>query len=174
MPYTSAGPLAFRRRRQQGLGVLVVGIALVLISGRAWAAKQSPAIGGSDDCGWRVTRDYGPDSLTYRLHLDLGGCAWWNGADRRLEVTVRRTDNDGTTMARSAPSPCQRSGQSQTPRAAGCDASVTIDHPEGETARYAGQAAWIWNDGRREVAFAATCTTTSETVSCTDEARPTR
>ena len=134
-------------RRHPSLGVVVVGIVLVLMSGRAWAAKSSPAVGGSDDCGWRVTRDYGPGSLTYGLHLNLGECVWWDGSDRRLEVTIRRTDNDGTTMARSAPSPCQRSGQNPMPRAAGCDASVTIDHPEGETARYAGHASWIWNDG---------------------------
>lgn len=157
-----------RRRYAPAAATVVVGLVLAAVPGAAWGAKPSPAVGGSSDCGWRVTRDYGPGSLTYHLHLDLAGCRWWDGSDRSLHVSLRRSDNHGAaTVARSAPAPC-------TGRAAACDASATIAHPEGETARYAGQATWTWEDGQRQVSFATSCTTTSETVSCTDEARPTR
>lgn len=153
-------------RRRHGPAAVVVGLMLAAVPGAAWGAKPSPAVGGSSDCGWRVTRDYGPGSLTYRLHLDLAGCRWWDGSDRSLHVNLRRSDDHGAaSVARSSPAPC-------TGRAATCDASATIAHPEGETAaRYAGQATWMWNDGQRQVSFATSCTTTSETVSCADRSR---
>ena len=152
-------------RRPLAPAAALLGLMLAVVPGAAWAAKPSPAVGGSGDCGWRVTRDYGPGSLTYRLHLDLTGCRWWDGSDRSLHVSLRRSDNHGAaTVARSAPAPC-------TARAATCEASATIAHPEGETAHYAGQATWTWEDGPRRVSFDTSCMTTSETVSCADRSR---
>jgi hypothetical protein len=143
---------------------MLAGLMLVAGPGAARAAKPSPPVGGSKDCGWRVSRDYGPESMTYRLRLDLAGCRWWDGSERSLHVSLRRADGpgDGAAAARSAPAPC-------TGPTARCDASATIAHPEGETARYAGQATWNWDDGQHQVTFATTCTTTSETVSCADD-----
>ena len=143
-------------------GVLAIAVALGVVPGAGWAAASSTPVGGTETCGWRVTRDYGPESLTYRLHLEVGGCAWWDGSDRSLEVIVTRGKGSGAQRARSVPVQCIRG-------AASCDASATLDHPEGETARYTGQATWQWNDGRHRVAFATSCTTTSENVSCADD-----
>jgi hypothetical protein len=140
-------------------------------SAPAWAMKSSPSVGGTSDCGWHVNRDYGPESLTYRIHLDLGGCAWWDGSDRSVKVTVKRIDEHGSRTARSSPAPCFRTKQLGSGRA-GCDASATIPHPEGETARYVGDATWQWNDGPHRVGFDTNCTTTSESVSCADEPNP--
>jgi hypothetical protein len=141
---------------------LAIAVVLGLLPGTAWTAASSPPVGGTETCGWRVSRDYGPQSLTYRLHLDVGGCAWWDGSERSLQVTVTRGRGHDAQRARSVPVRCIRG-------AAGCDASATLDHPEGETAHYAGQATWQWNDGRHRVAFATSCTTTSENVSCADD-----
>jgi hypothetical protein len=140
----------------------VVGVILAFVPVAALAAKPSPAVGGSPRCGWRVSRDYGPGALTYRLHLELRDCRWSDGSDRAMQVSVTRTGDQGPETARSSPVPC-RSRQA-------CDASATISHPEGETAHYAGQATWKWNDGPHRVSFDATCSTTSETVTCTDDA----
>ena len=143
-------------------GVLAIAIALGLLPGTAWTATSAAPVGGSETCGWRVSREYGPGSLTYRLHLDVGGCAWWDGSDRSLLVSITRGQGHDAQRARSVPVQCTRG-------AASCDASAALDHPEGETARYAGQATWQWNDGRHRVAFATSCTTTSENVSCADD-----
>jgi len=155
-------------RRWRAPGSLAVVIAVGVLPGAARAATSSPA-GGTETCGWRVTREYGPESLTYRLHLDVGGCQWWDGSDRSLHVTVTRRDGHGARTTRSEPSPCTRTGAAGPGEAVGCDASATLAHPEGETAHYAGQATWQWNDGRHRVAFTTRCTTTSETVSCADD-----
>lgn len=147
-------------------GVLVGGILVTLMPAMAWAAKPSPPVGGTDQCGWRVTRDYSPQALTYRLHLALAGCTWWDGSARSLKVSVTRAEPHAQRTANSAPVGC--AGPKGSPPAA-CDASATIEHPEGETARYRGEASWEWNDGRHRVAFDTTCSTTSETMSCADD-----
>jgi hypothetical protein len=155
--------------RPRRFGALIGGIVLALLPGPV-SAKSSPPVGGSDECGWRVTREYGPEELTYRLHLSLGGCPWWDGSTRSVKITVTRAGQDGARTARSSPGACamapaerQRSGNAQ------CDATAAIPHPEGETAHYRGEAAWKWNDGPHRVTFDTTCTTTSESVSCADD-----
>jgi len=152
-------------------GALVGGTLLAMATRGASAAKSSPPVGGSKDCGWRVTRTYGPEALTYRLHLTLGGCSWWDGSARSLKVAITRADDAGGRTARSSPAACATpAGQSDGAKKAHCDASATLDHPEGETAHYSGEATWEWNDGLHRVAFDTTCTTTSESVSCDDDA----
>ncbi|HVW30920.1 MAG TPA: hypothetical protein VHL53_00145 [Acidimicrobiia bacterium] len=132
----------------------------------AWAAKPSAPVGGTADCGWQVTRQYGPETLTYRLHLALAGCSWWDGSARSLKVSVTRVESKTRQTAQSGPAPCAGPSGSAP---ASCDASATIQHPEGETARYIGEASWEWNDGRHRVTFDTTCFTNSETVSCADD-----
>lgn len=174
-PSGGTGPGSNLKRR---VGVVVAGIlsaltpaAAVATAATAATAKPSPPVGGSDDCGWRVTREYGPEQLTYRLHLALSGCTWWDGSARSLKVTVTRLDEEGARTARSAPAPCAIPPERRRAPANGhCDASATVDHPEGETAHYRGEAEWEWSDGPRRVAFDTTCRTTSETVSCADGA----
>jgi hypothetical protein len=168
-PTGGTGSTSNLKRR---VAVLVAGILSALTpaaAATAASAKPSPPVGGSDDCGWRVTREYGPEQLTYRLHLALSGCTWWDGSARSLKVSVTRFDQDGARTARSAPAPCAIPPERRrAPTNAHCDASATVDHPEGETAHYRGEAEWEWSDGPRRVAFDTTCRTTSETVTCAD------
>lgn len=143
--------------------------ALVLVPG-AWAAKESAPTGGSKDCGWTVSRAYGPESMTYRLHLELQGCGWWDGSARDLVVGLARNDGSHPPATRRSPVACasDRPRQGRPPTA--CDASATIDHPEGETdVEYHGEATWKWEDGRHRVSFDTACTTNSETVTCSDD-----
>jgi len=63
------------------------------------AAAASPA--GSDfiaegACsGSTVTREYTPEAMTFRLHLDLDGCRWWDGSARNLVIWLSRDDGTG-------------------------------------------------------------------------------
>jgi hypothetical protein len=156
---------------RSGLVHLFVPAALVALGPMAWAApKTSPPSGGSRDCGWTVTRDYLAETMSYRLHLELGGCGWWDGSPRELVVDLVRDDGSGKPERRASPVACSsRSGGTQPPSATSCEAVATLDHPENETdVEYRGTATWKWNDGRHRVAFDSSCTTTSETIACTD------
>ena len=149
--------------------MVLSGLVVALAPPMAWAAKPSPPVGGSDQCGWRVSREYGPAVMRYRLHLSLAGCDWWDGSARALKVSLVRTESHRRQAAQSDPAPC--AGSPGTP-GAGCDAAATIEHPEGETAHYRGEATWEWSDGRHRAVFDTTCATTSETVRCADDAGP--
>jgi hypothetical protein len=136
--------------------------AAVGLAPTAWAApKSSPPTGGSADCGWTATKDYLPESMSFRLHLNLAGCSWWDGSARDLLVELVRDDGSGQPERRSSQVACSSPS---------CESVATVDHPENETdVEYRGTASWKWNDGRHRVVFAASCTTNSETVVCTDQ-----
>jgi hypothetical protein len=156
---------------RSGLVHLFVLAAIAVPIPTAWAApKMSPPSGGSQDCGWTVTRDYLAETMSYRLHLELGGCGWWDGSPRELVVDLLRDDGSGQSERRSAPVACSsRSGGTGPRSTTSCEAVATVDHPENETdVEYRGTATWKWNDGRRRVAFHSSCTTTSETIACSD------
>jgi hypothetical protein len=151
--------------------VVVLSAALMALGPVASAEpKPSPPSGGTGDCGWKVTRDYLPETMTYRLHLDLGGCPWWDGSPRELVVELARDDGSGRPERRRSLVACSSDpDETGRPQASACEAFVSADHPENETdVRYRGTAGWNWHDGRHRAAFESSCTTTSETVGCTD------
>jgi hypothetical protein len=138
-----------------------------------WASpKMSPPSGGSKDCGWTVTREYLAETMSYRLHLELAGCGWWDGSPRELVVDLVRNQRSGKPERQTSPVACSsQSGETGPPSPTSCEAVATVDHPENETdVEYRGTATWKWNDGRHRVAFDSSCTTTSETIACTDHA----
>ena len=137
----------------------------------AWSApKTSPPTGGSRDCGWTVTRGYLAETMSYRLHLELAGCRWWDGSPRQLVVDLVRDDGSGTPVRRTTSVACaSQSGGTGRASTTTCEAVATVDHPENETdVEYHGTASWKWNDGPHRVAFDSSCTTTSETIACDD------
>lgn len=147
-------------------------IGMLAIAGGPPPAGASPAAPASvapGRCsGATVTRSYTADSMTYRLHLDLAGCRWWDGSPRNLVIWLSRDDGSGPAD-RYSMTPC---GQGSDPSAApttACEVSITLAHPGAENAvTYQGEATWQWKDGTHRVSFDKRCTTTAEArATCT-------
>ena len=61
------------------VAVGVVGLTLGLPA--AAASPVRPGFVAQGACiGSTVTREYTPEAMTFRLHLDLDGCRWWDGS----------------------------------------------------------------------------------------------
>jgi hypothetical protein len=148
-----------RHRARPSKATHVVCAGLFALTGgvpAAGAAASRSADGGSCQ-GATVTRQYTAESMTYRLHLDLDGCRWWDGSARNLVIWLSRDDGAGPA-SRYAMDPC-----AADPNAAPttvCEVSSGLPHPAGEqSVSYQGEATWEWKDGPQRVSFDTRCTT---------------
>jgi hypothetical protein len=93
--------------------------------------------------------------MTYRLHLDLAGCRWWDGSARNLVIFLSRDDGAGPA-SRYAMTPCT------SDEGPACEVFVTLPHPINETAvGYQGEATWEWKNGPQRESFDTRCTTSA-------------
>ena len=149
--------LRHRARPSKAMHVVCAGL-LALTGGvpAAGAASSRSADGGSCQ-GATVTRQYTAESMTYRLHLDLDGCRWWDGSARNLVIWVSRDDGAGPA-SRYAMDPCTADSNA-TPTTV-CEVSAGLPHPAVEqSVTYQGEATWEWKDGPQRVSFDTRCTT---------------
>ena len=90
--------------------------------------------------------------MTWRLHLDLDGCRWWDGSARNIVMWLGRDDAVGPAN-RWSMAACD-AGPDPHARSTGCDVVTSLAHTNPEQAvSYQGEAAWKWRDGTRRVAF---------------------
>lgn len=147
-------------------GVLATTMGL----GPAGASPTSAHLAIQGACpGGTVTRQYTAESMTFRLHVDLGGCPWWDGSPRSLVIWVSRDDGTGPADRYTMTSCPPESEPGSAPTTA-CDVSAALPHQTEEKAvTYQGEAAWEWKDGTRRVSFDTHCTTTRQGhASCAD------
>lgn len=117
--------------------------------------------------GSTVTREYTPDAMTFRLHLDLDGCRWWDGSARNLAIWLSRDDGAGPA-SRYSMTACE-GGADPSSRTTACEVFATLPHPAAEHAvTYQGEATWEWQDGTRRVAFETRCSTDESKSRCDD------
>jgi hypothetical protein len=136
-----------------------------------------PAAGGSPSSqfvpqqacsGATATREYTADAMTFRLHLDLAGCQWWDGSARNLVVYVSRDDGAGPA-SRYSMMACESGSESAANRTTYCEVFSTVHHPAEEKAvTYQGEATWKWQDGERRVSFETRCTAANGQTRCDD------
>jgi hypothetical protein len=100
--------------------------------------------------------------MTYRLHLDLDGCRWWDGSPRNLVIWLSRDDGSGAAD-RYSMAPCPSGSDPSAAPTATCEVSITLPHPGTENAAtYQGEATWEWKDGTHRASFDKRCTTTAD------------
>jgi hypothetical protein len=117
--------------------------------------------------GSTVTREYGPEAMTFRLHVDLDGCGWWDGSARNLVIWLSRDDGTGPA-SRYSMTACE-AGSDPASRTTACEVFTTVTHPAEEKAvTYQGEATWEWQDGTRRVSFDTHCTTAHGNARCED------
>lgn len=144
----------------------VVGLTLGLPASPASAARPGFAAEGACS-GSTVTREYRPEAMTFRLHLDLDGCGWWDGSARNLVIWLSRDDGAGAA-SRYSMTACE-SGSDPSSRTTSCEVFTTLAHPAEEKAvTYEGEATWQWQDGTRRVSFTTRCTTALNHARCDD------
>jgi hypothetical protein len=162
--------LLHRVARSKAARVGSVGVLGVTLGVTA-AADASPAGPGfvalSACSGSTVTRQYTPEAMTFRLHLDLDGCAWWDGSARNLVIWLSRDDGAGPA-SRYSMTACE-GGSDPSSRTTACEVFATLPHPSEEKAvTYQGEATWQWQDGTRRVSFETHCTTAQNHARCDD------
>jgi hypothetical protein len=128
---------------------------LLALTGGVPAAAAASAGGGACK-GATVTREYTVESMTYRLHLDLDGCRWWDGSARNLVVWLSRDDGAGAA-SRYSMAACS-SGSDPATRTTTCEVFAALPHPAGEQlVTYQGEATWEWKDGTHRASFETRC-----------------
>ena len=144
----------------------VVGLTLGVPA--AAASPAPPGFMAEGACsGSTVTREYGPEAMTFRLHLDLDGCGWWDGSARNLVIWLSRDDGTGAA-SRYSMTACESSSDPSS-RTTSCEVFTTLAHPaEEKAATYEGEATWQWQDGTRRVSFTTHCTTAQNHARCDD------
>lgn len=165
-----------RRVRSSGAIRLVpVGVLAAAVAVSAAGASPSPGPGPHDAgtcAGSTVTREYTAEAMTFRLHLDLDGCRWWDGSARNLVIWLSRDDGTGPAT-RYSMTPCE-AGSDVTSDPPTCEVTTSVAHPATEQAvTYQGEATWEWEDGPRRVSFDTRCTTAAGRAGC-DTAPPQR
>ena len=158
-----------RRARPSGANPVVwAGVAAAAFVVSSAGASPSPDVVAQGACsGSTVTRDYTAESMTFRLHLDLAGCRWWDGSPRNLVIWLSRDDGAGPA-SRYSMTPCEGSDPNSA-RPARCEVSTSLPHPAEERAvTYQGEATWEWKDGPRRVSFDTRCTTVAGQAGCDD------
>lgn len=155
---------ASKAARLMSAGVL----GLTLSAPAAAASAATAGFEAQGGCtGSTVTRQYTPEAMTFRLHLDLDGCRWWDGSARNLVIWLSRDDGAGPA-SRYSMIPCE-SGDDAASRQTMCEVFATLPHPAEEQAvTYQGEATWEWQDGTRRVSFDTRCTTTQGHARCDD------
>jgi hypothetical protein len=122
-------------------------------------AAASRSAGGGSCSGATVTRQYTAESMTFRLHLDLDGCRWWDGSARNLMIWLSRDDGTGPA-SRYAMAPCASDSNPDAAPTTVCEVSAALPHTAGEQAvTYQGEATWEWKDGPQRISFDTRCTT---------------
>lgn len=150
----------------------------ILWTGALGLAVGVPAAGGSPSSsrfftqqacsGATATREYTAEAMTFRLHLDLDGCRWWDGSARNLVIFVSRDDGTGPA-SRYSMMPCESGSDPNADRTSFCEVFSTLHHPAEEQAvTYQGEATWKWQDGERRVSFETRCTTNQGKSRCDD------
>lgn len=128
---------------------------LLALTGGVPAAAAASAGGACK--GATLTRQYTVESMTYRLHLDLDGCRWWDGSPRNLVIWLNRDDGAGAA-SRYAMAACG-SGSDPAARTTACEVFASLPHTAGEQAvTYQGEATWEWKDGAHRASFETRCT----------------
>jgi len=147
-------------------GVLV---GLTLGVPAAGGSPSSPRVSPRQACsGATATRDYTAEAMTFRLHLDLDGCRWWDGSARNLVIYVSRDDGAGPA-SRYSMMACESGSDPGANRTTVCEVFSTVHHPAEEKAvTYSGEATWKWQDGERRVSFETRCTTAKGQTRCDD------
>src|SRR5688500_4269809 len=85
-----------RSKAARVVSVGVLGVTLGLPAADASSAPARPDFVAQGACsGSTVTREYTPEAMTFRLHLDLDGCRWWDGSARNLVIWLSRDDGAG-------------------------------------------------------------------------------
>ncbi len=150
------------------VSVGLLGVTLGLPAADASAAPARPDFVAQGACsGSTVTREYTPDAMTFRLHLDLDGCRWWDGSARNLVIWLSRDDGAGPA-SRYSMAACEN-GPDPASRTSACEVFATLPHPANENAvTYQGEATWEWQDGTRRVAFETRCSTAESKTRCDD------
>lgn len=145
----------------------VVGLALGVPAAAASAPRPPGFVAQGACTGSTVTREYTPEAMTFRLHLDLDGCRWWDGSARNLVIWLSRDDGAGPA-SRYSMMACE-SGPDPSSRTTTCEIFATLPHPAEEKAvTYQGEATWEWEDGTRRVSFETRCTTAQSHARCDD------
>ena len=144
-------------------------VATAFVVSSAGASPSSPQIEAQGACsGSTVTRDYTRESMTFRLHLDLAGCEWWDGSPRNLAIWLSRDDGAGPA-SRYSMTPCESGADPKSARPESCEVFAALAHPAEEQAvTYRGEATWQWKDGPRRVSFDTHCTTAAGRARCDD------
>ena len=159
-----------RRVRPSGANPIVcVGVAAAAFVMSSAGASPSPGFVAQGVCsGATVTREYTAESMTFRLHLDLAGCRWWDGSPRNLVIWLSRDDGTGPA-SRYSMTPCEAGSDPNSAPPASCEVSTSLPHPPEEQAvTYQGEATWEWKDGPRRVSFNTRCTTAAGQAGCDD------
>ena len=111
--------------------------------------------------GATATREYTADAMTWRLHLDLDGCDWWDGSARKLVMWLGRDDGAGPANRWSMMN-CEGGSDPHGARPTSCEVVTSLAHANPEQAvTYQGEATWQWRDGTHRVSFETRCTTAS-------------
>ena len=158
-----------RVARSKATRLLSAGVVGLTLGGPAAAASPAqPGFMAEGACsGSTVTREYTPEAMTFRLHLDLDGCRWWDGSARNLVIWLSRDDGAGPA-SRYSMTACE-SGSDSASRTTTCEVFTTLAHPTEEKAvSYEGEATWEWQDGTRRVSFETHCTTAQSQARCDD------
>ena len=144
----------------------VLGLTLGVPAADATPARPGFVAAGACP-GSTVTREYTAQTMTFRLHLDLDGCQWWDGSARNLVIWLSRDDGAGPA-SRYSMSPCD-AGSDPSARTTTCEVFATLPHTAEENAvTYQGEATWEWHDGTRRVSFATHCTSAQNHARCDD------
>jgi hypothetical protein len=156
MPLPPRRPSASKTRRLACTGLLAMAVA----TPGAGASQPSSHFDATEACtGATVTREYTADSMTYRLHLDLDGCRWWDGSARNLVIWLSRDDGTGPA-SRYSMMPCESGSDPGSARPSTCEVFAALPHPTAEQAvTYQGEATWEWKEGTQRASFDSRCTT---------------
>jgi hypothetical protein len=106
--------------------------------------------------------------MTFRLHLDLDGCRWWDGSARRPVIWLSR--DDGSAAAdRFSMMACESGSNPDENRTTTCEVFTTLSHADPERAvSYQGEATWEWKDGTHRTSFDTRCSTVAGRAACDD------
>lgn len=164
--------MRLRPRRARPSGVPPVGwtgvLAVALLVPSAGASPSPSGFVAQGACGGStVTREYTPESMTFRLHLDLDGCHWWDGSARNLVIWLGRDDGTGPA-SRYAMTDCASGSDPGSARPAACEVFAALPHAEEQAVTYQGEATWEWKDGPRRVSFETRCSTATGQAGCDD------
>lgn len=158
-----------RATRSKATPVVSAGVLALMLSVPAAATSPAPPgfLAQGACSGATVTREYTPEAMTFRLHLDLDGCHWWDGSARNMVIWLSRDDGTGPA-SRYSMMACE-SGPDPSSRKTMCEIFATLPHPAEEKAvAYQGEATWEWQHGTRRVSFDTRCTTDQNDARCDD------